>query len=80
MLVENSWILSGGDQVRVTVSVGATVAAPAETADALVARADAFMRASQHGGCNRVTTDGGEIINTADRPILGMAVPWVTSA
>jgi diguanylate cyclase (GGDEF)-like protein/PAS domain S-box-containing protein len=80
MLVENSWILSGGAQVRVTVSVGATMAAPTETADALVARADAFMRASQRGGRNRVTTDTGEIINTADRPILGTAVPWATSA
>jgi diguanylate cyclase (GGDEF)-like protein/PAS domain S-box-containing protein len=79
MLVENSWILSGGDQVRVTVSVGATMAVPTETADDLVARAEAFRSASQLGGCNRVTTDAGEIINTADRPILGTAVPWATS-
>ena len=80
MLVENSWILSGGAQVRVTVSLGATMAAPTETAEALVARADAFMRASQSAGRNRVTTDAGEIPNTADRPILGTAVPWATSA
>lgn len=80
MLVENSWILSGGAQVRVTISLGATMAAPTETADDLVARADALMRASQRGGCNRVTTDAGEIISTADRPILGTAVPWATSA
>ena len=79
MLVENSWILSGGAQVRVTVSVGASMAAPTETANDLVARADAFMRASQLGGCNRVTSDAGEIINTADRPILGIGVPWATS-
>lgn len=78
MLVENSWILSGGDQVRVTVSVGATMAAPNETADDLVARAGAFMRASQHSGGNRLTTDAGEIIHTADQPILGTAVPWAT--
>jgi diguanylate cyclase (GGDEF)-like protein/PAS domain S-box-containing protein len=80
MLVENSWIMNGGAQVRVTVSVGATIAASTETAEDLVARADSFMRASQLSGCNRVTTDAGEIMSTADRPILGTAVPWATSA
>ena len=78
MLVENSWILRGKAQVRVTVSVGATMAIPSERADDLVDRAAAFVDASKRGGCNRVTTDTGEIISTADRPILGTATPWET--
>ena len=57
MLVENSWIQKGEVQVRVTVSVGATMAIPTETADDLVDRADRFMYASKRGGRNRVTTD-----------------------
>jgi len=80
MLVENSWIQRGEVQVRVTVSVGATMAAPTETADDLVDRADGFMYASKHGGRNRVTTDAGALISKADRPILGTAVPWATAS
>jgi diguanylate cyclase (GGDEF)-like protein/PAS domain S-box-containing protein len=78
MLVENSWILSGKAQVRVTVSVGATMARPSESADDLVDRAAAFVEASKRGGRNRVTTDTGEVISTAGRPILGTAMPWET--
>jgi diguanylate cyclase (GGDEF)-like protein/PAS domain S-box-containing protein len=80
MLVENSWIQRGEVQVRVTVSVGATMAAPTETADDLVDRADGFMYASKQGGRNRVTTDAGALISKADRPILGTAVPWETAS
>ena len=76
MVVENSWILSGDAQVRVTISIGATMAFPTETAADLLERADAFMCASKRGGRNRVTTDAGEILNTAERPIVGTAVPW----
>jgi diguanylate cyclase (GGDEF)-like protein/PAS domain S-box-containing protein len=76
MLVENSWIQRGEVQVRVTVSVGATMAAPTETADDLVDRADGFMYASKQSGRNRVTTDAGALISKADRLILGTAVPW----
>jgi diguanylate cyclase (GGDEF)-like protein/PAS domain S-box-containing protein len=76
MLAENSWIQKGEIQVRVTISVGATMAVPAETGDDLVDRADGFMYASKHGGRNRVTTDTGALISKADRPILGTAVPW----
>jgi diguanylate cyclase (GGDEF)-like protein/PAS domain S-box-containing protein len=80
MLVENSWIQRGEVQVRVTVSVGATMAAPTETGDDLVDRADKFMYASKQGGRNRVTTDTGALISKADRPILGTAVPWETAS
>jgi diguanylate cyclase (GGDEF)-like protein/PAS domain S-box-containing protein len=76
MLAENSWIQKGEVQVRVTVSVGATMATPAEAPDDLVDRADAFMYASKRGGRNRVTTDTGALTSTAERPILGTAIPW----
>ncbi len=80
MLAENSWIQKGEVQARVTVSVGATMAIPTETAADLVDRADRFMYASKQGGRNRVTADTGELISGADRPIIGTAVPWEMTA
>jgi diguanylate cyclase (GGDEF)-like protein/PAS domain S-box-containing protein len=80
MLVENSWIQKGEVQVRVTVSVGATMAEPTENGGDLVDRADGFMYASKQGGRNRVTTDSGELVSTAERPILGNAVPWASAS
>jgi len=74
--VENSWIQEGETQVRVSVSVGATMALPTETVDELVDRSDRLMYASKHAGRNRGTTDGGELANTAGRPILGVGIPW----
>lgn len=79
MLVENSWIQKGETQVRVTVSVGATMAVPTESADDLVDRADGLMYTSKRGGRNHVTTDAGVLTSGADRPILGTAVPWETA-
>ncbi|NMM23778.1 MAG: sensor domain-containing diguanylate cyclase [Phycicoccus sp.] len=76
MLAENSWIQKGEAQVRVTVSVGATMAVPDETAEDLVERADGFMYASKQGGRNRVTTDIGELTSSAEAPILGTSIPW----
>lgn len=78
MLSENSWIQKGDVQVRVTVSVGATMAVPGESPDDVVDRADAYMYASKRGGRNRVTTDDGEMTNFADRPIRGTGIPWQT--
>ena len=76
MLVENSWIQKGQTQVRVTVSVGATMAVPTESADDLVDRADRLMYTSKRGGRHRVTTDTGLLTRGADRPILGTNIPW----
>ena len=75
MLVENSWIQTGDVQARVTVSIGATMARPAETSAELVDRADRWMYASKRGGRNRVTTDSAELTTTSDRPVLGTHVP-----
>jgi diguanylate cyclase (GGDEF)-like protein/PAS domain S-box-containing protein len=75
MLAENSWVQKGDDQIRVTVSIGATMAVPTESADDLVDRSDTFMYASKRGGRNRVTTDSEELTSEADTPILGTAVP-----
>ncbi len=78
MLAENSWIQKGDAQVRVTVSVGATMTMPGDSPDDVVDRADAYMYASKRGGRNRVTTDNGEMSRNADRPIQGTAIPWKT--
>jgi diguanylate cyclase (GGDEF)-like protein/PAS domain S-box-containing protein len=76
ILVENSWIQKGNSQARVTVSIGATMALPNETADDLVERADRLMYASKHGGRNRVNGDTGELSSIAERPLLGTGIPW----
>jgi diguanylate cyclase (GGDEF)-like protein len=78
MLAENSWIQKGEVQVRVTVSVGATMALRSQTPDDLVDRADALMYASKRGGRNRVTTDTGPLNSRTERPIFGTATPWET--
>jgi diguanylate cyclase (GGDEF)-like protein/PAS domain S-box-containing protein len=78
MLAENSWIQKGEVQVRVTVSVGATMAQPSQTPDDLVDRADALMYSSKRGGRNRVTTDTGPLNSKTERPIFGTAIPWET--
>ncbi len=79
MLVDNSWIQQGDTQVRVTVSVGATMAVPAESPDTVADRADRLMYTSKRAGRNRVTTDAGQLTRAADRPILGTAIPWETT-
>jgi diguanylate cyclase (GGDEF)-like protein len=76
VLVENSWIQEGETQVRVSVSVGATMALPTETVQDLVDRSDRLMYASKHSGRNRGTSDQGELNSTAERPILGVDIPW----
>ncbi|MCC6498276.1 MAG: diguanylate cyclase, partial [Propionibacteriaceae bacterium] len=53
-----------------TVSIGATMALPDETADELVERADRLMYASKKSGRNRVTTDLGVQTGKAGRTIV----------
>ncbi len=59
-LVGKSRITEGKDSIRVTVSVGATLARPDDTAETLVKRADRLMYRSKASGRNRVTFGGDE--------------------
>ncbi len=68
MLSENSWIQKGMARIRVTVSVGATLASATDTSEDLVDRADALMYASKRAGRNRVTTDTDGLVRGARIP------------
>lgn len=76
MLVENSWLPNDDEQVRVTVSIGATLARPEDSAESLVDRADGFMYRSKASGRNRVTSDSGVHPPSAELPLLGVGIPW----
>jgi diguanylate cyclase (GGDEF)-like protein len=54
-LVELSGLRSNADKVAVTVSIGAAVAEPDDSAESLVERADERMYRSKRAGRNRVT-------------------------
>jgi diguanylate cyclase (GGDEF)-like protein/PAS domain S-box-containing protein len=54
-LIANAYIMHEGDPLRVTMSVGATAARPADTLTSLVARADALMYTSKSAGRNCLT-------------------------
>lgn len=54
-LVEQSILPVGRGSLRVTVSIGATLAQPEDTPESLVKRADELMYASKLGGRNRLT-------------------------
>jgi diguanylate cyclase (GGDEF)-like protein/PAS domain S-box-containing protein len=68
MLVEHSWFDLDGVQVRVTVSVGATMARAGEDADSVVDRADRLMYASKSAGRNVVTDDRSEHLRILEHP------------
>jgi diguanylate cyclase (GGDEF)-like protein/PAS domain S-box-containing protein len=55
VLVQESVVTAGGADHVMTVSIGATEAAPGDTVETLVARADALMYRSKQSGRNRVT-------------------------
>lgn len=76
MLVENSWIQKGDDQVRVTVSIGATVVTAADSAEDALDRADRLMYAGKTGGRNIVVADRGALTSKAAAPIRGTSIPW----
>jgi diguanylate cyclase (GGDEF)-like protein/PAS domain S-box-containing protein len=54
-LVAKSALPLEGGQLRVTVSIGATLAKPSDTPESLVKRADELMYASKRAGRNQVT-------------------------
>lgn len=56
MLVENSSLRDQDEDLKVTVSIGASLVRPGDTMETLVNRADQLMYASKEGGRNRVTT------------------------
>lgn len=57
LLVEHTEIPHEGSPLRVTVSVGITVAQPGDTAESIVSRADRLMYRSKKEGKNRISTD-----------------------
>lgn len=57
MLVEQSFIRVDGRPLNVTISLGAVLARPGESADSLVRRADQLMFESKNKGRNCVTSD-----------------------
>jgi diguanylate cyclase (GGDEF)-like protein/PAS domain S-box-containing protein len=59
-LVGKSSFVEGKDTIRVTVSIGATLVRPDDTAEMLVKRADRFMYRSKAAGRNRYTIGGNE--------------------
>lgn len=59
VLVETSVLDLEGARVSVSLSVGAAVAVPGDTAEGLVRRADEALYASKSAGRNRVTLAGG---------------------
>jgi diguanylate cyclase (GGDEF)-like protein/PAS domain S-box-containing protein len=60
LLVENSSLSVGDEKIRVSVSVGATVARLDDTVETLLRRSDQLMYKSKKAGKNRLTTDDPE--------------------
>ena len=60
LLVENSYLSVGDRKIRVSVSIGATVARLEDTVETLLRRADQLMYQSKKAGKNRLTTDSLE--------------------
>jgi diguanylate cyclase (GGDEF)-like protein/PAS domain S-box-containing protein len=56
-LIEHSRIYLAEEALSVTVSIGATMALPSDSATAIVERADSLMYESKASGRNRVTAD-----------------------
>jgi len=55
LLIEHAYIMHEGGKLRVTVSIGATLAEEGDTLDDLIKRADDLMYQSKEGGRNRLT-------------------------
>jgi diguanylate cyclase (GGDEF)-like protein/PAS domain S-box-containing protein len=76
MLVEHSWLQMADEQVRVTISAGAVMLRPGETAEDALDRADKLMYRSKAGGRNVVTTEDGPLQRSGQMPLVGTARPW----
>lgn len=57
LLVQQSPIRTGARTLGVTISIGATLVRPGDTADTVLARADELLYRSKTSGADRVTTD-----------------------
>ena len=57
LLIEHSFIMVGEEKIKVTVSMGATMALTNDTSEKLIVRADSLMYQSKQAGRNRVTKD-----------------------
>ncbi|MFC1591869.1 GGDEF domain-containing protein [Thermodesulfobacteriota bacterium] len=55
VFIEKSWLEVDGQNLRVTLSVGGTLAVGGDTMDRVVSRADSYMYKSKKAGRNRVT-------------------------
>ncbi len=55
LLVEHAYLLHQGDELRVTISLGATLFNTGDTKESLISRADGLMYESKRAGRNRLT-------------------------
>jgi diguanylate cyclase (GGDEF)-like protein len=55
-LVEHSTLPMGDKGLKITISVGATIARPDESSESVIKRADTLLYRSKEEGRNRVTT------------------------
>lgn len=54
MLVAQSRLYAGREQVEVTISLGGTMVGPADTAELVLRRADVLLYQAQHAGRNQI--------------------------
>jgi diguanylate cyclase (GGDEF)-like protein/PAS domain S-box-containing protein len=66
-LIEETTVQRKGQDLRVTASIGATIARNADTVEALVDRADRLMYESKFGGKNRVSADDWSPVRGTDK-------------
>ena len=57
VLVENSTMLANDTELKVTISIGATIVKPEDNYESIIKRADNLMYQSKENGRNRCTLD-----------------------